>query len=145
MENNLNINKEKWESKGLTVFSNSKENGYKTIAQCHIQSFNHDKGGRAIPDIIGEEHAKLIAEAGNVANETGLTPRQLLDFKNQLIDAHKESCNQFIVMAEEIVKLREQREELLSNLTAMIDGKERDYNVLSSNARIVIDKVNKNK
>ena len=128
MENNLNINKEKWESKGLTVFSNSKENGYKTIAQCHIQSFNHDKGGRAIPDIIGEEHAKLIAEAGNVANETGLTPRQLLDFKNQLIDAHKESCNQFIVMAEEILRLRMQRDELISEINELRYGKEANGN-----------------
>lgn len=128
MENNLNINKEKWESKGLTVFSNSKENGYKTIAQCHIQSFNHDKGGRAIPDIIGEEHAKLIAEAGNVANETGLTPRQLLDFKNQLIDAHKESCNQFIVMTEEILRLRMQRDELISEINELRYGKEANGN-----------------
>lgn len=39
-----------------------------------------------------EEHrgnGHLIAEAGTVANETGMTPRQLADERNELLDAVK--------------------------------------------------------
>jgi|GEM_PF-1988205 len=32
-----------------------------------------------------KENADLIAEAGNVANETGLTPRQLLEQRDELL------------------------------------------------------------
>lgn len=34
-----------------------------------------------------EANAELIAEAGNVANETGLSPRQLLEHLKAIIDA----------------------------------------------------------
>lgn len=34
-----------------------------------------------------EEFARLIAEAGNVANESGFTPRQLLEQRNFLLEA----------------------------------------------------------
>ena len=37
-----------------------------------------------------EANANLIAEAGNVANETGLTPRELLEQRNELLEALKE-------------------------------------------------------
>lgn len=37
-----------------------------------------------------KENAKLTAEAGTVANETGLTPRQLLEQRDELLDACKE-------------------------------------------------------
>lgn len=33
----------------------------------------------------GESNAALILEAGNVANETGLTPRELLNQRNELL------------------------------------------------------------
>lgn len=36
---------------------------------------------------------ELIAEAGTVANECGLTPRQLLDQRNELIDALDKLAN----------------------------------------------------
>lgn len=35
----------------------------------------------------GEANAKLIAEAGTVASECGLTPRQLLEQRNELLKA----------------------------------------------------------
>jgi hypothetical protein len=46
----------------------------------------------AIAEQIGDEeqiqaNAKLIAEAGNVTNESGLTPRQLLEQRNEMLDA----------------------------------------------------------
>lgn len=34
-----------------------------------------------------EANAKLIVEAGNVANESGLTPRQLLEQRNEMLEA----------------------------------------------------------
>lgn len=37
-----------------------------------------------------EANAALIAEAGTVANETGLTPRQLADQRAELLEALKE-------------------------------------------------------
>lgn len=40
-----------------------------------------------------EANADLIIEAGTVANETGLTPRQLLDQRNELIGVLDELAN----------------------------------------------------
>lgn len=59
----------------------------------HAGQFN---GGPDIALVIGgkpqEEHeanANLIAEAGTVANETGLTPRQLATQREDLLEACK--------------------------------------------------------
>ena len=53
-------------------------------------------GGRIIAKCLSKDkdelqvNAKLIAEAGNVANETGHTPRQLAEQKAELLEALKE-------------------------------------------------------
>ena len=60
-------------------------------------------------------NAELIAESFNVTNESGLTPRQLLDQRNELLDA----------------------------LTAFIDGKERDLKVLTIKAQDAINNAQK--
>lgn len=39
---------------------------------------------------IPQSNAELIAESFNVANETGLTPRELLNQRNELLEACKE-------------------------------------------------------
>lgn len=39
------------------------------------------------PSLKNEADAKLIAEAGTVAHETGLTPRQLKDQRDELLEA----------------------------------------------------------
>lgn len=45
-----------------------------------------------MPAVEATENLYLIAEAFNVANETGLTPRQLLEQRNKLLDAFKVIC-----------------------------------------------------
>jgi hypothetical protein len=42
-----------------------------------------------------EANAALIAEAGTVANETGLSPRQLADQRAELLAALDEICQEF--------------------------------------------------
>lgn len=49
-------------------------------------------GGRNVCKMLNwdeesEANARLIAEAGNVTNETGLTPRELLNQRNELLEA----------------------------------------------------------
>jgi len=39
--------------------------------------------------VYNADNAQLIAEAGNVANETGLSPKQLLEQMNVLLEACK--------------------------------------------------------
>lgn len=51
------------------------------VSDCSMIMF-HDRK-------IDEANAKLIAEAGTVATECGLTPRQLLDQRNDLLEAAK--------------------------------------------------------
>lgn len=46
-----------------------------------------------IPENEREANAKLIAEAGTVANECGLSPRQLLDQRNMLLIELKSARN----------------------------------------------------
>lgn len=46
--------------------------------------------GATIAEGVGSEvHANLIAEALTVANETGLTPRQLLEQRDELLETCK--------------------------------------------------------
>ena len=42
-----------------------------------------------------EANAELIAEAFNVTNESGLTPRQLLEQRNELLDLMKDIYNKW--------------------------------------------------
>lgn len=76
------ISKGKWEisnpAKGLfNIFEKSRG------SICMITS----QSAQEMPEDF--DNAKLIAEAGTVANETGYTPRQLADQKADLLDALK--------------------------------------------------------
>lgn len=53
-------------------------------------------GTRILEADISEDHAHLIAEAGTVYHETGLTPRQLAEQRAELLAALKE-CRTSIV------------------------------------------------
>lgn len=59
----------------------------KRIGQTILMSFNHDNKGRRIKDVEGYANAEFIAEAFNVANETGMTPRELQKSHAELLEA----------------------------------------------------------
>lgn len=61
-------------------------------------------------------YAELIKEAFNIHHETGLTPRQLLEMKNTLIDTVKEDGNMIAKLALLNKELKEQRDELLKTM-----------------------------
>lgn len=65
-----------------TQFSN-----YKCVLFEGIEIFSIANGKAT--DEQQEANAELIAEAFNVTNESGLTPRQLLEQRNELLDALK--------------------------------------------------------
>jgi len=60
-----------------------------------------------------DANAALIAEAGTVTTETGLTPRQLAEQRTKLLGERT-------AMAEEIAALSEQRAELLEALRTLV-------------------------
>lgn len=61
--------------------------GRKWIADLLNNGFEH------ISELEREANAKLIVEAGNVANETGKTPSQLADENKELLEAlHNLMC-----------------------------------------------------
>ena len=56
--------------------------------------FSLDKNGmddKGICLVNNESDAELITEAGNVANETGLTPMKLLEQRNEMLEALKKA------------------------------------------------------
>lgn len=57
----------------------------------HTVGDNYDivEDGIVIGNIQGSKKGKLIAEAFNVANETGKSPRQLADENKELVEALK--------------------------------------------------------
>ena len=60
-------------------------------------------GGYLIAESIYKEaDAKLMAEAGNVANETGCTPRQLTEQKAELLEALKRFTERKVESLDEI-------------------------------------------
>lgn len=76
-------------------------------------------GGVKIAENIGgktneerEANAKLIAEAGTVANETGKTPRQLADENKELLEALK-LCRKYLFIKNE--KIEETYEDMDMN------------------------------
>lgn len=71
----LNITKGEWRlyRAGRSVGSASDHTGI-----CEVWERANDEGF---------DNANLIAEAGTVANECGLTPRQLLEQRNELLEA----------------------------------------------------------
>ena len=70
----------KWEYKKGSKYQFPKVslNGYDLIINSTTESLEES-----------EANAKLIAEAGTVANETGYTPRQLANQKTELLEALK--------------------------------------------------------
>jgi len=67
----------------ITPFENR---GY--LILCNNEPLAHVK--HIHEDVEDKANAKLIAEAGTVTNECGLTPRQLLEQRNELLEALKE-------------------------------------------------------
>lgn len=91
----LNITKGEWEfRKSISPASEnfkivSKNNTGQEI-KILAETFIHSRAG--IGNISKEEmasNANLIVEAGNVANETGLTPRELQKQRDELLEALK--------------------------------------------------------
>ena len=77
--------KGKWETK--ETIQNSKDSiFYHTDIICRGKRVAKSSG---IGIEEAEDNARLIAEAGTVANETGFTPRQLADQKADLLKACK--------------------------------------------------------
>jgi len=66
----------------ITPFENR---GY--LILCNNEPLAHVK--HIYGDVEDKANAKLIAEAGTVTNECGLTPRQLLEQRNELLEAAK--------------------------------------------------------
>ena len=81
---NLNITKGQWYLQEFT-------DAYTNIVRCKNET--HDTLFIAYtPQTTNPEaraNAELIAEAGTVANETGLTPRELLNQRNELLEVLK--------------------------------------------------------
>ncbi len=69
-----------------------------------------------LDSLEAETNMELIKEAGKVSNETGLTPRELLSLKNDLVDKYKESCDMFASIAEEVMRLETEKILLVSAL-----------------------------
>ena len=81
MENIGEITKGKWEVSinGMSVYNNVSDDPCRnfTISACgHV--------GMSIKE--SEANVQLIAEAGNVTNESGFTPRELLEQRDSLLE-----------------------------------------------------------
>lgn len=63
---------------------------HRLIADCGCVSVVTQQTGNIALREHSEANARLIAEAGTVASETGLTPRQLAEQRQELITALKE-------------------------------------------------------
>lgn len=61
--------------------------GGKRIGQTLLMSHNHDRRGKLIRDFEGDANAEFIAQAFNVSNETGMTPRELQNSRKELLEA----------------------------------------------------------
>ena len=84
MENTGKHTKGKWKLIGNKVVK--EDNNYNGIALVLVQKNYKDITFEPIPDVEAEANAQIIVEAGNVMNETGLTPRQLLEERNEMLD-----------------------------------------------------------
>ena len=86
----LKITKGEWKNYGLNVRVDSDS----VIARCFSQ--REDSLKRESP--IGENNAQLIAEAGTIANATGLTPNQILKQRDELLSQQDDLLNALEMM-----------------------------------------------
>lgn len=77
-----------WEIRGNKIFI---KGCFNSVATIHVQKNYEERTFKPIVDIEAEANAKLIAEAGNVANQTGMTPMQILKQRNELLQALKDA------------------------------------------------------
>ncbi len=99
-DNKLNITDDQW----IVLYSRKlgeldvshiivgQKNGHKEIAKTYDVNTHHNDLAYVSYD-VGEANAKLIADAGTVANKTNLLPSQLLEQRNQLLNALEEAIN----------------------------------------------------
>jgi hypothetical protein len=82
---NLKITKGKWkvttESDGQLHIASVDNSDVITTINCG----SYDNGKTYEPDETEKANANLIVEAGNIANDTGLTPLQLLCQRNEML------------------------------------------------------------
>jgi len=95
---------------------------------CHETFINTEKQSicemnRHNPQL--KANAKLIAEAGTVANETGFTPRQLADQKAELLEEIEEKYLKLQLFANKVIDSAVRSDETrarLRNLIAKVKG-----------------------
>lgn len=79
----LKITKGKWRVSTFSKYNIETEDG-RSVASSGTYSTNTDNGEHIIEN---EANAQLIAEAGTVTNQCGLTPKELLEQRDKLREA----------------------------------------------------------
>ena len=90
MKNRLGITEGEW------TFQRNKKNEYGVFGieidslEIHLSSFVTIWGNKKGIDKEAKSNAKLISDAGTTANKCGLLPSELLEQRNELLEALKE-------------------------------------------------------
>ena len=84
--------------------------GENQIADITVPKDLNDFNGRE----ESETNAILIVEAGNVANETGLTPRQLLAQRDKLLEALQEMVKMWEALSASLPPIKDEKAYLKS-------------------------------